>query len=114
MKLATLKSWTALGVNDVSGRGPLGTPPPALSAVAWERRAGGAFAPGFDEAAGCGTADCSEEVDLGPTLDAVALGLVDNVVGCLAGAAQQRDANKRKTKTRLELMKLMTKEMIYG
>jgi hypothetical protein len=72
----------------------------------------------FDEAAGCGTDGGCDGVDWGPTLDVVVLGIVDNVVdnvlGCLAGAAQQRDTNKRKTKTRLEVTKRMTKEMIYG
>jgi hypothetical protein len=46
MKFATLKFVIALGLKEVCGGGPLGTPPPARSAVALERRLGGGFCAG--------------------------------------------------------------------
>lgn len=57
MKFATLKFRIALALNKVSGGSPLGTPPPACSAVAGDSRTG-ACAPG-DAPAG-GAAGCDE------------------------------------------------------
>lgn len=97
IKCATLKFLIALALNEVSGGGPLGTPPPACSAVAGESRAAGAIAAGCDETA---AVDFVE--------DAVASGFTDDVgvmvrSGSLlcdrrwAGAAEQSDANRAKT-----------------
>lgn len=60
IKFATLKFWSALALNEVCGGGPLGTPPPACCAVAWESRTGGTFAAaaaGCDEALALGFAE---------------------------------------------------------
>lgn len=95
IKCATLKFLIALALNEVSGGGPLGIPPPACSAVAGESR----------------TAGCDEAAAVGFVEDVVASGFTDNVRVAVGGgfllgdrrwtgAAQQSSANRAKTSRR--------------
>jgi hypothetical protein len=108
IKCATLKFLIALALNEVSGGGPLGIPPPASSAVAEERRATGAIAAGCDEAAAVDIIDDSVASGFKYDVRVVVKGESLLYGRRWVGAAEQSAAKRAKTGRRCGLVNIIT------